>query len=288
MDAPDTFAPSVWKVGGRTLTNEDHTLVMGILNVTPDSFSDGGLWVETRSAIEHGLAMAAAGADVIDVGGESTRPGSDPVPAADEIERVAPVVAALAGDGITVSIDTSKAEVAAAALEAGASIINDVTALGSPEMLPLVAGADCGLVLMHMQGTPRTMQAAPHYDDVTAEVSAFLVERAGMAENAGVSRDRICIDPGIGFGKLLEHNLTLLADLRELSGTGYPVLVGASRKSFLTGLLGDLPAADRDVPSTAAQVMAIAGGAMAIRVHEVVTGLHTARVADAIVRAAER
>jgi dihydropteroate synthase len=280
------FVPSRWRAGDLVLSNEDHTLVMGILNVTPDSFSDGGLWTEPEDAITNGLEMKRLGADIVDIGGESTRPGAASVAAAEECNRVVPVVRALAEAGVVVSIDTSKAEVAAAALEAGAVIINDVTALADPAMAGVAADSGAGVVLMHMQGTPRTMQLEPRYEDVVAEVRDFLVDRAGAAEAAGIESSRICLDPGIGFGKLLEHNLELLAATRALTEPGYPVLLGASRKSFLTGILGDLPAVDRDVPTVAAHVLAIAGGAMAIRVHDVVGGLRTARVADAIVRAA--
>jgi dihydropteroate synthase len=228
--------------------------------------------------------MAEAGADLIDVGGESTRPGSDPVTAEEEIARVVPVVAALAGRGIVVSVDTSKAVVAAAALAAGAEVVNDVTALRDPDMAGTVAEAGAGLVLMHMRGTPRTMQDDPRYDDVVAEVRDHLVERAAAAEEAGVGRDQLCIDPGIGFAKTVQHNLTLLGAMPALAAAGYPVLVGASRKSFLTALLGPLSPEERDGPTAAAHVLAIAGGAAAIRVHDVVVGLRTARVADAIVR----
>lgn len=281
----DSFVPVTWRVRDRILSNADHTLVMGILNVTPDSFSDGGRWAERDDAIRHGLAMVAAGADLIDVGGESTRPGAESVHADEERARVVPVVEALAGAGAVVSVDTSKASVAAAALDAGASVVNDVTALGDPEMAAVVADAKAGLVLMHMKGTPRTMQDDPRYDDVLADVRRYLVERAEGARAAGVAPERICIDPGIGFGKTMHHNLTLLRRVADLTETGYPVVVGASRKSFLTGILGHLPAGERDVPTTAAHVLAIAGGAAVIRVHEVVNALHTARVADAIVRA---
>jgi dihydropteroate synthase len=231
--------------------------------------------------------MAAAGADLVDVGGESTRPGADAVDAAEESRRVLPVVESLAAAGVAVSIDTSKAEVAEAALRAGAVVVNDVTALGDPTMAAVVADAGAGLVLMHMLGTPRTMQDDPRYGDVVAEVRGFLLERAGRALEAGIERDRICIDPGIGFGKTLHHNLTLLRRLPDLVATGYPVLVGASRKSFLTGILGDLPMREREAATVAAHVLAIAGGAAAIRVHEVVGGLRSARVADAIVRREE-
>ena len=257
---------------------------MGVLNVTPDSFSDGGAHFDRDAAVAHGLEMAAQGADLVDVGGESTRPGANPVPAAEEIDRVVPVVAALAERGVVVSIDTAKASVAAAAIEAGAEVVNDVTALGDPDMAPLVADSGAGVVLMHMRGTPRTMQQDPRYHDVVAEVREFLGGRADEAAGHGISPDRICIDPGIGFGKTLDHNLALLHRVGDLAALGYPVLVGASRKSFLAGILGDVPAEERDAPSAAAHVLAIAGGAAAIRVHNVVVGLRTARVADAIVR----
>jgi dihydropteroate synthase len=258
---------------------------MGVLNVTPDSFSDGGLHETTDAAIAHGLAMAADGADIIDVGGESTRPGADPVSAGEELGRVMPVVRALADRGIAVSIDTSKAQVAEAALAAGAEIVNDVTAFGEADMAGVAAAAGAGVVLMHMLGIPRTMQADPHYEDVVAEVTAFLADRAARAEQAGIDAERICIDPGIGFGKTLEHNLALLHHVPVLVATGYPVLIGASRKSFLTHLLGPFPVEERDPATAAAHVLAVAGGAAVLRVHNVVMGLRTARVADAIVRA---
>jgi dihydropteroate synthase len=266
------------------LSAASHTLVMGVLNVTPDSFSDGGLYDDHRAAVARGVAMVEQGADLVDVGGESTRPGADPVSAEEEMERVVPVVAGLAHRGIVVSIDTAKAEVAEAALAAGAEIVNDVTALQDPAMATLLADTRAGVVLMHMQGTPRTMQQDPRYDDVVAEVGGFLRERARHAIDAGVVPDRICIDPGIGFGKTLDHNLALLRGIPHLAGLGHPVLVGASRKSFLAGILGPIPPEERDPASAAAHVLAIAGGAAVIRVHNVVTGLRTARVADAIVR----
>ncbi len=256
---------------------------MGVLNVTPDSFSDGGRFVETDAAIAHGLELHATGADLVDVGGESTRPGAEPVSAAIEIDRVVPVVAALATNGVVVSVDTFKAEVAAAALEAGASIVNDVTALTDPRMAPLVAEWGAGLVLMHMQGEPQTMQQDPKYDDVVQDVALALRNAASAAIEAGVRRESICLDPGIGFGKTLAHNLDLLAlGVSRLAELGFPVLVGASRKSFLGEILG--PIEDRDPASTAAHVLAIAAGASIIRSHNVVMALRTARVADAIVR----
>jgi dihydropteroate synthase len=277
--------PAGWLVRGRVLDTAARPLVMGALNVTPDSFSDGGLYASTAAAVRRGLEMLAEGADLVDVGGESTRPGAEPVSAEEEMLRVLPVVRALAGAGAVVSVDTVKAEVAAAALEAGAAVVNDVTALGDPGMAALVARTGAGVVLMHMQGTPRTMQDDPRYGDVLVEVAAFLASRAEAALAAGIERASICVDPGIGFGKRLEHNLALLAGVPRLAALGYPVLVGASRKRFLADILGPIPAADRDVASTAAHVLAIAGGASVIRTHNVVAGLQTARVADAIVSA---
>lgn len=269
---------------GRVLDTTAHTLVMGVLNVTPDSFSDGDRHAEAEAAVCRGLEMLAEGADLVDVGGESTRPGAAPVEAAEELRRVIPVVRDLAAAGAVVSIDTAKAEVAVAALAAGAAVVNDVTALGDPGMAGVVASAGSGLVLLHMQGTPRTMQDDPRYEDVVAEVARFLADKAAAAEAAGIEPSCICLDPGIGFGKGLEHNLALLRGVPDLVAFGYPVMVGASRKRFLAGILGPLPPAERDAASSAAQVMAIAGGAAVIRVHNVVVGLQTARVADAIVR----
>ncbi|HLA67528.1 MAG TPA: dihydropteroate synthase [Acidimicrobiia bacterium] len=275
-----------WAVGGgRVLDTADHTLVMGVLNVTPDSFSDGGKFLAFDAAVAHGLQMRVDGADIVDVGGESTRPGSDPVPAAEEIDRVVPVIRALVSAGVAVSVDTSKVEVAAAAIDAGAVIVNDVTALGDPEMVSLVSTAGVGVVLMHLPGTPRTMQADPHYDDVVGEVTAYLLARVEAAQAAGVAPDRIVVDPGIGFGKTLAHNLDLLTTgVARLADTGHPVLVGASRKSFLERVLGPLSPEDRDPPTAVAHAVAIVAGASIIRVHNVVMGTRCARVVDAIVR----
>ena len=258
---------------------------MGVLNVTPDSFSDGGLFFDVDAAIARGLELAAAGADVVDVGGESTRPGAARVPAEVEIDRVLPVVTALAKADIAVSIDTSKAEVASVAVDAGAAIVNDVTALGDPDMADLVARTGSGVVLMHMQGEPRTMQVNPEYDDVVEEVAAFLGATAAKAVTAGIDPASICLDPGIGFGKGLVHNLDLLTNgVARLRETGRPVLVGASRKSFISEILGSLEPGERDPASVAAHVLAIAAGASIIRSHSVVMALRGARVADAIVR----
>lgn len=257
---------------------------MGVLNVTPDSFSDGGRFFDKTEAVAQGRRLAALGADIVDVGGESTRPGAPPVSAAEEIARIVPVIEALADEGIVVSADTSKGEVAAAAIAAGAEIVNDVTALSDPEMARVAAGSGAGVVLMHMQGKPATMQENPHYDHVTAEVLESLIRRAGYAEANGIERDRICIDPGIGFGKTLEHNLELLGDLRTFTSTPYPVLVGTSRKSFLGTLAGLPDPDDRDAATAGTTALAIAAGVFCVRVHDVPSNLQSARVADAIVR----
>ena len=274
------------------MSTADHTLVMGILNATPDSFSDGGLYSSPDGAIEYGLEMWRLGADIIDVGGESTRPGSTPVPAAVEIARTAPVVAALAAAGVVVSIDTMKAEVAAAGIERGAHIVNDVSALGDPAMASLCAASGVGVVLMHMLGTPQTMQDDPHYEDVVSEVSEYLEIRAQAAIDVGVSPDRIVIDPGIGFGKQFGHNLDLLSNISRLKALGYPVLVGTSRKGFLGTILGDAGfetvAGERDAATAATVALAIAGGAQLVRVHNIGHGIQAARTADAIVRASQR
>jgi dihydropteroate synthase len=251
--------------------------VMGIVNVTPDSFSDGGRYLEADAAVAHGLDLVVAGADVLDVGGESTRPGAEPVEPAEELRRVLPVVARLAAEGgVPVSIDTSKAAVAAAALEAGASIVNDVAAGADPEMFGVVAEAGAGAVLMHMQGEPRTMQRDPHYRDVVVEVGDFLRERLAAARHAGIHPASLCADPGLGFGKTGAHNLELLARLGELVGRlDVPVLVGPSRKSFVARVVGDDLVA-RDDGTLAAAVWAVDRGARVVRVHDV------AAVSDAL------
>ena len=213
--------------------------VMGILNVTPDSFSDGGAFLDADAAVAHGVALAAEGADVVDVGGESTRPGSDPVSEHEELARVVPVIERLAQRiAAPLSIDTRKAGVAREALRAGAGFVNDVTALADPGMSEVVAAARVPVCLMHMQGEPKTMQRDPHYTDVVGKVCRFLAERAERAERAGIPRELICVDPGIGFGKTAEHNLTLIRHLDAVVALGYPVLVGVSRKRFLSAVTG--------------------------------------------------
>ncbi len=279
-----TARPAAWALRSRRLPLGERTLVMGIVNVTPDSFSDGGRYFDTEAAIAHGSRQWDEGADLVDIGGESTRPGAPEVPAAEEIRRVVPVVAALAAQGVVVSVDTSKVEVAAAALDAGAEVINDVTSLQAAGMAELVASRQAGLVLMHMLGTPRTMQDDPQYGDVVAEVQSFLLDRARVAERAGVPRERIAIDPGIGFGKTVEHNLLLLHHLDGLVATGYPVLVGTSRKSFLGAIVGIEEPEHRDVATTATVALAAATGVAVVRVHNVAQALQAIQVASAIVQ----
>jgi len=260
-----------------------------VLNVTPDSFSDGGRFLDPERAVEHGLAMLAEGADLVDVGGESTRPGAEPVHADEELRRVVPVIEGLRRrTDAPISIDTTKAAVARAALDAGASIVNDVSAGRSDaELFPLVAERRAGLILMHMRGAPREMQADPRYEDVVAEVAAFLRVRAAAAANAGVPLERIWIDPGIGFGKRLEHNLELLACMRVLCDLGYPVCVGVSRKSFIAAIeeregLAASATGARLGGTAAALALAVAGGATMLRVHDVAVMRQAALVARAI------
>jgi dihydropteroate synthase len=258
------------------------TKLMGVVNVTPDSFSDGGLYLDPEAAIARGEVLAAAGASILDVGGESTRPGAEPVGAATERGRVEPVVAALAGAGHRVSIDTSKASVAAAALDAGARIVNDVTALrGDGEMATLCAERGATVVLMHMRGEPRTMQRDPTYEDVVAEVKSFLAERLEAALAAGIAEERIWLDPGIGFGKTAEHNLELLRRLGELAALGRPLVVGTSRKSFI-GRLDGSAAGERLGGTIASSVLAAAEGAEVLRVHDVAEASQALAVAAAI------
>jgi dihydropteroate synthase len=267
----------------RTLTD---FRVMGVVNVTPDSFSDGGLYLETTAAIQHGLELEAAGAALLDIGGESTRPGAAPVEAEVELARVQPVVEGLAGAGCRaqISVDTSKAPVAAACLAAGATLVNDVTAFrGDPEMAAVVARADADCCLMHMLGDPRTMQQDPHYDDVVGDVKAFLEERIAYAVSAGVAPERIMIDPGIGFGKTAAHNLELLRRLDELVAIGPPVLIGTSRKSFLGRLTGR-PVDERLAGTIATTVLAYERGARVFRVHDVAAAYDALTVTAATVR----
>ena len=247
---------------------------MGVLNVTPDSFSDGGRWLDRAAAVAQGRRLFAEGADIVDVGGESTRPGATPVDVTEELARVVPVIEELAGLG-RVSVDTRKAEVAEAAVRAGASLLNDVSAALSP----VAADLGVGWVAMHMRGDPATMQRDPSYDDVVTEVRDFLLDRADAARQAGV--EEVWIDPGIGFGKTAEHNLALLKRLDVLVDTGLPVLVGTSRKSFLGRLTGDAPADDRLEPSVATATWAMAHGVGMVRVHDVQATVQAAKVVAA-------
>jgi len=272
----------VWRCG-RFALDVSGTLVMGVLNVTPDSFSDGGAFDDPLSALERGRQMVAEGAAIIDVGGESTRPGSDEVPPAEEVTRVRPVVTALARDyGVPVSVDTRHASVARAAVEAGASIVNDVSGFRDPEMMRLAAETDAGLVIMHMLGEPKTMQAEPRYTDVVGEVGEYLLGRARELEALGVARERICIDPGIGFGKTLEHNLELLRRLPELADLGYPLLVGASRKSLIGIVLAEPDPKRRLEGSLAIAMWAAAHAAAVVRVHDVYETVRVLRTWNAI------
>ncbi len=270
------------------LSTAAHTLVMGVLNVTPDSFSDGGLALDEAAAIARGTEMLRAGADIVDVGGESTRPGADPVDSRDEIERVATVVAELVAAGAIVSIDTMKPSVAAAAVAAGAEIVNDVGGLRDPAMVEVVAGLEVGVVIMHMRGEPRTMQADTTYDDVVEDVAVYLEKRADLAIDGGIDRRRICLDPGIGFGKSHLQNLDLLNNVSRFVDIGFPVLIGASRKAFLGSILDAAGLAtgpaERDFATGATVSAAILGGAAAVRVHDVAGALQVARTTDAIVR----
>ncbi len=275
----------VWRCGPHELVCGERTLVMGVLNVTPDSFSDGGRFVDPEVAVRHALRMVADGADILDVGGESTRPGSAPVSADDERDRVVPVIKALAAEvDVPISVDTRKHEVVAAALDAGATIVNDVSAGADPEMFPVVRDAGAGMVLMHMKGEPKTMQEMPRYDDVVAEVNEYLRERIEAAEFAGIEPERLCVDPGIGFGKTLEHNLLLLRNIEVFLDLRRPLLVGPSRKSFI-GTLLDVTADER-VEGTAGAVAWLAvRGAHIVRVHDVREMVRVVRVVDAIARA---
>lgn len=265
-----TAPPLIWQCRDRTLILGAQPLIMGVLNVTPDSFSDGGRYFDPAHAVARGCALAEEGAALLDIGGESSRPGAAPVPVEEELRRVVPVVRALAGrTEVLLSVDTTKAAVAQAALEAGAHIINDITALtGDPAMVEVARSSGAGVVLMHMRGTPRTMQADPQYDDVVAEVTRYLGERVARLTEAGLRRESLVVDPGIGFGKSVEHNTALLAGLGALRELGRPILIGVSRKSFLGKLTGR-DVADRLLPSLVAMALALRAGAHIARVHDV-------------------
>ena len=279
----------IWKIGERALDVSRHGLIMGVLNVTPDSFSDGDQFLSRDKAVERGLQMAAEGAHIIDVGGESTRPGSQPITADEELRRVLPVIEDLRRKlDVAISIDTSKAEVARAAIEAGASVVNDVTGgRGDEQMLPLIAETKSGLIVMHMQGTPPTMQIQPRYADVVAEISEFFRQQYARAIGLNIDPMAIAFDPGIGFGKTLEHNLELLAQLERLRTQDRPLVVGVSRKSFLGKLIGSPEISDRLVPGLALSALLRARGADVFRVHDVKENVYALRVSEAILQRAK-
>jgi dihydropteroate synthase len=273
-------------IKGRTLDLGSRTHIMGILNITPDSFSDGGRFSGPEQAVEHARAMAAAGADIIDVGGESTRPGAEPLAEDEELRRILPVIERIAADlPVPVSVDTYKASVARRALAAGASIVNDISGLRfSPDMARIAADHGANLVVMHIKGTPRDMQANPVYDDVVGEIAEYLNGGIEIALAAGVPRDRVLVDPGIGFGKTLEHNLEILGRLDELKVLGCPLVVGTSRKRFIGTVLGIADPKDRVEGTAATVALAIERGAHIVRVHDVAAMVRVARMADAIVK----
>jgi dihydropteroate synthase len=257
---------------------------MGVINATPDSFSDGGQWLNAAAAIAHGHQLVAQGAAILDVGGESTRPGATPVTTAEELRRVIPIIDALGGGGAHLSIDTFKAPVASAALDVGATLVNDVTALrGDPGMASLIAERGCGVCLMHMLGEPRTMQRDPRYDDVVDDVKSFLLERLSFAVDSGIAEEQVWLDPGIGFGKTIDHNLQLLARLDEIVALGRPVVIGTSRKSFL-GTITGRAVGDRVAGTIAANAHALGCGASVFRVHDVAQARDGLLVAAAALR----
>ena len=274
----------IWKIRDRELDLCRRALVMGIINATPDSFSDGGSFLNPADAVAHGKKLVAEGAEILDIGGESTRPGAESVSASEEMDRVLPIIRALRRESeVMISIDTSKAAVARAALEAGADIINDVTGLrGDPEMPQLAATSQAGVVIMHMQGEPRTMQVAPKYDDVVREVGEFFRQALDRAVGCGIDPMRIALDPGIGFGKTPEHNRCLLANLSAFLEFQRPLLVGLSRKSFLGWLIGSSKMEDRFWPGVALTSLCRERGARIVRVHDVKSHTDALRMTEAI------
>jgi len=273
-----------YRLGGRDIDLTRRGLVLGIVNVTPDSFSDGGRWVDPEAAYAHAMRLVEEGADALDVGGESTRPGSEGVSAEEEIRRVRPLLEKLSGKGVAISIDTSKPEVARVALDLGASVINDVTGFrlrdssGRPEMAKVAEAHGASAIIMHMQGAPRTMQVDPKYDDVVGEVGSYLRE---AAEASGLPRERIALDPGVGFGKSLAHSLELLRRTADLVALGYPVMIGVSRKSLFHKLLG-LPLEERVEAGLAASLVAFERGARLFRTHDVLATVRALRTAEAL------
>ncbi|MDZ4655404.1 MAG: dihydropteroate synthase [Coriobacteriia bacterium] len=272
---------AVWRCG-RFEFVLDRPLIMGIINVTPDSFSDGGRFEEPLAAIAYGRELVAWGASIVDVGGESTRPGAAAVSVAEEIARVRPVIGGLADLDVPISVDTRHPEVARACLEVGAAIINDVSGFRDPVMVEVAAASDAGVIIMHMLGEPRTMQAEPCYDDVVAEVGEYLTHQASVLEAVGVERERIAVDPGIGFGKTLEHNIELLRRLPEIAALGYPVLIGASRKSMIGTILAEPDPTKRLEGSLAVAAWAATHGASVLRVHDVAETARMLQVTIAI------
>jgi dihydropteroate synthase len=275
-----------FRCGEKTFELGKRTYIMGVLNVTPDSFSDGGRFLESEVAVSHALRMVEDGADIIDIGGESTRPGAVPVSLKHERERVLPVIERLSKEThVPISIDTYKSEVAAEAIDRGASIVNDISGLrSSPDMASLVSERGVSLIIMHMKGEPRNMQTAPTYDDVVREIHGFLDDRSKVAINAGVPKDRIILDPGIGFGKTVEHNLEILAKVEELNTLGLPLMIGTSRKSFIGNILGT-DVDDRLEGTIASNVAAVLGGVDFVRVHDVKEVARALALTDRIVRA---
>ena len=274
----------IWKIKDRHIDLSRHAQVMGILNVTPDSFSDGGKFDELENALAHAREMIAQGAAIIDIGGESTKPGASPVSAGEEMARTIPIIRALRDewDGY-ISIDTTKSAVAHAALGAGADIVNDVSGLtADSEMLAVCAASDCGIIVMHMQGTPETMQESPAYQSVCAEIKTFFAERLASLSGAGISPDRICFDPGIGFGKSLDHNLQLLREIDRLAPDGFPMILGVSRKSFLGKFTASHQPTERDAPTAAITALTRAKGIMLHRVHAVRENLAALRITEAL------
>lgn len=275
--------PATWLINGTAQDPAARGWIMGVLNVTPDSFSDGGNFLDLDLAVEHGLQMVADGADVIDVGGESTRPGAQPVALDEEMRRVVPVIERLRSQtNALISVDTMKPEIARAAISAGADIINDVGGLRADGMIAAAAESRAGVIVMHMQGTPRTMQAEPHYEDVVREVRAFFEERLRTLEHAGIAAERIAFDPGIGFGKSPDHNYALMRNLASLRVSDRPLAIGVSRKSFIGRLLGDMDMELRDWPTVALTAWLRDAGADVIRVHDVRRNAEALRMIDAI------
>ncbi|MBT8605872.1 dihydropteroate synthase [Polynucleobacter paneuropaeus] len=282
LNSEQVVQPATWHCGRFLFEPRKRPLVMGILNTTPDSFSDGGLFQSAKAALAHAEQMIESGVDIIDIGGESTRPGAEPISLQEELDRVMPVIESLVNCGVTLSIDTYKAETMKAALAAGVDCVNDIWGLRQAGAAQVVSNhPECGLVLMHMQRDPQTMQFDPHYEDVIAQVSTFLMERANVLIHQGVSADRIALDPGFGFGKSLEHNLTMLSQFERFTQLGFPVLAGISRKSMLGKLTGR-ESDGRLAASIAAVIMAADRGARIVRVHDVADTIDALKIWEAV------